>query len=90
MPISKMAVFGIRIFQPAAKYYKMANMDYQEFAVEMGFYDSPQPYAFQIYSEVLQKFRLGRRRAWRRSAARTFAGSRQTMFYPIAKLVPAI
>ena len=43
---------------PAAKYYKMANMDYQEFAVEMGFYDSPQPYAFQIYSEVLQKFRL--------------------------------
>ena len=43
---------------PAAKYYKMANMDYQQFAVEMGFYDSPQPYAFQIYSETLQKFRL--------------------------------
>jgi anaerobic selenocysteine-containing dehydrogenase len=42
----------------AAKYYKMANMAYQDFAVEMGFYDSPQPYDFQIYSEVLQKFRL--------------------------------
>ena len=42
----------------AAKYYKMANMAYQEFAVEMGFFDSPQPYDFQIYSEVLQKFRL--------------------------------
>jgi anaerobic selenocysteine-containing dehydrogenase len=36
----------------------MANMAYQDFAVEMGFFDSPQPYDFQIYSEVLQKFRL--------------------------------
>jgi anaerobic selenocysteine-containing dehydrogenase len=43
---------------PEARYYKMANMAYQEFAVEMGFYDNPQPYDFQIYSEVLQKFRL--------------------------------
>ena len=36
----------------------MANMAYQEFAVDMGIYDSPQPYAFQIYSEPLQKFHL--------------------------------
>ena len=41
-----------------AKYYKPVNAAYQDFAVEMGFYDAPQPYAFQIYSEVLQKFRL--------------------------------
>ncbi|MGB2462158.1 MAG: molybdopterin oxidoreductase family protein [Candidatus Puniceispirillaceae bacterium] len=41
-----------------ARYYKMANMAYQDFAVDMGFYDNPQPYAFQIYSETLQKFRL--------------------------------
>ena len=40
------------------RYYKMANMAYQEFAVEMGICDRPQPYAFQIYSETLQKFRL--------------------------------
>ncbi|MFL2842281.1 MAG: molybdopterin oxidoreductase family protein [Candidatus Puniceispirillaceae bacterium] len=40
------------------RYYKMANMAYQEFAVEMGICDTPQPYAFQIYSETLQKFRL--------------------------------
>ena len=40
------------------RYYKMANMAYQEFAVEMGIYDTPQPYTFQIYSETLQKFRL--------------------------------
>ena len=41
-----------------AKYYKFANMAYQDFAVTMGFFDKPQPYTFQIYSEVLQKFRL--------------------------------
>jgi anaerobic selenocysteine-containing dehydrogenase len=40
------------------RYYKMANMAYQEFAVEMGICDTPQPYTFQIYSETLQKFRL--------------------------------
>ena len=41
-----------------ARYFKQANAAYQNFAVEMGFYDAPQPYAFQIYAEVLQKFRL--------------------------------
>ena len=41
-----------------ARYFKQANAAYQDFAVEMGFYDAPQHYAFQIYSEVLQKFRL--------------------------------
>jgi len=41
-----------------ARYFKQANAAYQDFAVEMGFYDAPQPYVFQIYSEVLQKFRL--------------------------------
>ena len=41
-----------------ARYFKQANAAYQDFAIEMGFYDAPQPYVFQIYSEVLQKFRL--------------------------------
>ena len=41
-----------------ARYYKMANMAYQDFAVDMGIYNSPQPYDFQIYSETLQKFHL--------------------------------
>ena len=41
-----------------ARYFKQANAAYQQFAVEMGFYDAPQPYAFQIYVETLQKFRL--------------------------------
>ena len=41
-----------------ARFFKMANQHYQDFAVEMGFYDTPQPYTFQIYSEILQKFCL--------------------------------
>ena len=40
------------------RFFKMANMAYQNFAVEIGIYDTPQPYTFQIYSEVLQKFQL--------------------------------
>ena len=36
----------------------MANSHYQGYAVKMGFFDKPEPYCFQIYSEELQKFRL--------------------------------
>jgi len=42
----------------AAKFYKFANRDYQDFAVAKGFYDAPQPVTFQLYLEPLQKFRL--------------------------------
>lgn len=42
----------------AARYYKAQNADYQDFAVEMGFYDAPAPYLYQIYCEELQTFRL--------------------------------
>ena len=41
-----------------AAYCKQANQHYQDFAVAMGFFDSPQPVTFQIYSEELQSFRL--------------------------------
>ena len=41
-----------------ARYFKMSNMAYQNFAVEIGIFDKPQPYAFQVYSETLQKFHL--------------------------------
>jgi len=41
-----------------ARFFKHANRAYQDFAVRMGFYDTPQPVTFQLYSEVLQKFRL--------------------------------
>lgn len=50
--------FWIKHLPENAQYYKFANMEYQNFAVEMGFFDKPEPYTFQIYSEVLQKFKL--------------------------------
>lgn len=41
-----------------AQFFKHANKAYQDFAVKMGFFDEPKPVTFQLYQEVLQKFRL--------------------------------
>ncbi len=41
-----------------AQYFKHANRAYHDFAVKMGFFDTPQPVTFQLYQEILQKFRL--------------------------------
>ncbi len=41
-----------------AAFYKPWNARYQDWAVEMGFYDKPQPYLFSLWSEPLQRFRL--------------------------------
>ncbi|MDA8870694.1 molybdopterin oxidoreductase family protein [Rhizobiaceae bacterium] len=41
-----------------AQFFKHANAAYQDFGVQMGFFDKPSPVIFQLYSEVLQKFRL--------------------------------
>ncbi len=41
-----------------AAYFKPWNRAYQEWAVGMGFYDSPQPYLFQLYVEPLRRFQL--------------------------------
>ncbi|HEV7255515.1 MAG TPA: molybdopterin oxidoreductase family protein [Mesorhizobium sp.] len=43
---------------PEARFFKHANRAYQDFAVRMGFFDTPQPVTFQLYDEALQKFRL--------------------------------
>ncbi len=43
------------------KYYKAVNRDYLAYAAEMGFIDRPEPIIIQLYSEVLQKFRLAAR-----------------------------
>ena len=37
-----------------AKYYKPWNIQYQDWAVKMGFYDKPLPYLFQIYVEPMR------------------------------------
>ena len=41
-----------------ALYYKHVNQDYQEWAVEMGFYDDPTPFKLELYSETIRKFQL--------------------------------
>lgn len=41
-----------------ASYYKPFNMAYQDWAMQMGFYDSPQPYIFQLYVEPLRRFQM--------------------------------
>ena len=41
-----------------ARYFKHANQAYLEWATGMGLLDRPEPIFLQLYSEVLQKFRL--------------------------------
>ena len=48
--------FFIEHMPDAARYYKPWNMDYQNWAVSMGFYDAPQPYVFQLYLEPMRLF----------------------------------
>ena len=39
-------------------YYKPWNRAYQDWAVEIGLYDAPAPYLFQLYVEPMRKFQL--------------------------------
>ena len=39
-----------------ARYFKPWNAAYQDWAVAMGLYDSPQPYLFNLYVEPMRKF----------------------------------
>ncbi|MGE3307084.1 MAG: molybdopterin oxidoreductase family protein [Rhizobiaceae bacterium] len=50
--------FFVAHIPPEAQFFKHANREYQDFAVSLGFFDKPQPVTFQLYSEILQKFRL--------------------------------
>ena len=42
----------------SARYYKMANRDYLDWAKSKGFIANNEPIVLQLYSETLQKFRL--------------------------------
>ncbi|WP_299847358.1 molybdopterin oxidoreductase family protein [uncultured Roseovarius sp.] len=50
--------FFVKHIPDASAYYKPWNKDYQDWAVEMGIYDSPQPYVFDLYVETMRKFQL--------------------------------
>ncbi|MFW2542713.1 molybdopterin oxidoreductase family protein [Primorskyibacter sp. 2E107] len=40
----------------AARFYKPWNSAYQDWAVEMGLFEAPTPYVFELYSEPLRRF----------------------------------
>ncbi len=48
--------FFVEHIPAGANYYKPWNAAYQDWAVGMGIFDSPQPYPFQLYSEPMRKF----------------------------------
>ncbi len=50
--------FWIDHVPEAGLYYKPWNKDYQDWAVERGIYDAPQPYLFSLYVEPMRKFQL--------------------------------
>jgi len=43
---------------PEARYYKPWNAAYQDWAVATSFYEAPQPYLFNIWSEPMRRFQL--------------------------------
>ena len=50
--------FFVEHVPKGANYYKPWNKKYQDWAVKMGLYDSPQPYLFQLYVEPMRRFQL--------------------------------
>jgi anaerobic selenocysteine-containing dehydrogenase len=50
--------FVVEHIPDGAHYYKPWNNKYQDWAVKMGLYDSPQPYLFQLYVEPMRRFQL--------------------------------
>jgi anaerobic selenocysteine-containing dehydrogenase len=48
--------FFVEHIPAGANYYKPWNAAYQDWAVKMGLFDSPQPYLFQLYVEPMRKF----------------------------------
>jgi len=48
--------FFVHHIPEGADYYKPWNMAYQDWAVDLGLFDAPQPYLFQLYVEPMRKF----------------------------------
>ena len=50
--------FALQHIPEGADYFKPWNRAYQDWAVAIGLYDSPQPFLFQLYVEPLRRFQL--------------------------------
>jgi anaerobic selenocysteine-containing dehydrogenase len=50
--------FWVGHIPDGAQYYKPWNAAYQDWAVQIGLYDAPQPYLFNLWSEPLRRFQL--------------------------------
>ncbi|MEQ9260598.1 MAG: molybdopterin oxidoreductase family protein [Roseovarius sp.] len=50
--------FFVKHIPEEAAFYKPWNAAYQDWAVGMGLYDTPQPYVFDLYVETMRKFQL--------------------------------
>ncbi|SFT56059.1 molybdopterin oxidoreductase family protein [Sedimentitalea nanhaiensis] len=50
--------FCIHHIPDAAQYFKPWNAAYQDWAVNLGLFDSPQPYLFSLWSEPLRRFQM--------------------------------
>ncbi|MFD3188665.1 molybdopterin oxidoreductase family protein [Sedimentitalea sp. HM32M-2] len=48
--------FCVHHIPEAAQYYKPWNAAYQDWAVDLGLFDSPQPYLFTLWSEPMRRF----------------------------------
>ncbi len=48
--------FHVHHIPAEASYFKPWNAAYQDWAVDLGLYDAPTPYIFQLYSEPVRKF----------------------------------
>ena len=73
-----------------AQFFKHANRAYQDFAVRMGFFDTPQPVIFQLYQETLQKFRLSAEGLREPFAPETHRDRILNGFHPLPRWYPAL
>jgi anaerobic selenocysteine-containing dehydrogenase len=75
---------------PGQRYFKHANRDYLDYAVRMGFIDQATPVTFQLYSEVLQKFRLAAQGAAGPQPPREHRARIETYFDPLPFWYPPL